>query len=328
MCTLAEDLPARGAGLPYDSAMLSPSDFAAATDAVVRFIQSNGLAFERGDPQQYFANLTKVHVGLTLPIVAPERVPQLIRLKNLYALWNFVVDDEIDRAASTEGLDASMQLLLHHSRGQPELGLGSGAAKALEEIFTALPTEPSKAPMREMLYFDMWPLMTAFKYEYCINKLKGAANAFEYSMFAPLLGGISHYLDLDCLFATRELPLSTYGRLRDAYAHIGQAFKLSSDIGSLKRELLEEDNFNLVRLKAQEAGVSGLDRKLKGEEEFEALRPALQPFVEEVRKMANEHLSAANSVLATLPDIDSQRVLGTATKIVQSYFERDVFFKG
>jgi hypothetical protein len=304
-----------------------PTDFTDVTNRIVRFIEANEIKFVRGKPQEYFEQLTRMHVGLTLPIVAPDKLTTVVLLKNLYSLWNFVVDDELDRDGRTHSLDATMQLVLHRSRGEtPPPGLVSGVTRAFDDILQALPTEPGKARMRDMFYMDLWPLMTGFKYEYCINQMPEAANSLEYCMFTPLVAGISHYLDLDCLFAASELPPAVYGRLRGAYAHIGQAFKLSSDIGTLKRELLEEDNLNLVRIKAREAGVSGIERKLSGEKELEALRPTLQPFIDQVRQKATEHLEAARSELGAT-SLDTQRLVGTVSMIVQGYFKRDMFFK-
>jgi hypothetical protein len=303
--------------------MLSPSEVTTITDAVVRFIETNGVRFERGDPRKFFSHFSHVNERLTLPIVAREHLSTVVLLKNFYALWNFVVDDEIDREGRSNHLDASIQVLL---RGEPGAAQDSSAARVLANILDGLPTDLAKAHLREMFRFDLWTLVCGFKYEFCINKMTAAANSLEYRKYTTMVGTIEQLLDLDCLFAAGELAPSTYRRLRVGYEHFGQALKLASDVGSLKRELMEEDNLNLIRIKGLEAKIPGLERKLTGEEEFEALRPQLQPLVEDVRQEASTHLETGRTVLAGITDVDTQGVVQTVSGIVQNYFERDLFF--
>ncbi len=308
-----------------------PSEPSDPTEAVVHFIETNAVTFERGEPRKYFARFTKMNGGLTLPIVDPEHLTKVIRLKNFYALWNFLVDDEMDRDGRSTGLDDSMMMLMHYSRGAPLSSQVSVAARLLEKILRevkALSTanDPTKARLREMFYFDLWALMTGFKHEACINDMKEAANPMEYIKYTTLVGSIEHLLDLDCLFATSTLPPPVYNRLRVAYDHLGRALKFSSDVGSLKRELMEEDNLNLIRILAGGENITGLEKKLS-EAEFEALRSDLEPIVKKVRDMAREHLEKASSLLSGLSGVDTGRLLGTVSSIVQEYFKGDVFFQ-
>jgi len=318
--------------------MSNPSEHAEPSDpteAVVHFIEKSGVTFERGEPRKYFTRFSRMNAGLTLSIVDPKHQATVIRLKNFYALWNFLVDDEIDRDGSSIGLDHSMLMLMHHSWGAPLPAELSDSARLLGKILEAVKqVDPGdskfKARVREMFYFDFWALMTGFKHEACINELKEAANPMEYIKYTTLVGSIEHLLDLDCLFASTEVPPLVYNRLRVAYDHLGRSLKFASDIGSLQRELTEEDNLNLIRIEARARGIPEVEKKLSLQE-FDALRPRLLPVVEEVRDKAQKHLKDASDILsevsATHPNLDFKVLVGTVSSIVQEYFKGDVFFQ-
>jgi hypothetical protein len=311
--------------------MLSPSEFKEVTSAVTDFLAkaSADISFERGDPQKYFETFSQINAGLTLPIVSPQQRVTVVKLKNFYALWNFLVDDEMDRRGTCRHLDASMQVLLDHSRGVAGLSEGSRVAELMGAILKELPVSPSltRSHLHELLLFDLWAVLSGFKYEYCLGKKPQVANSLEYRKYTTQVATFEHYLDLDCLFADRELAPTTYSQLRKAYEHLGQALKLASDIGSLKRELMEENNLNLVRILAAESGVFRLEQKVEREEEFEELRPRLQPTVLEVRRLATEQMEAASALMSPLDaEVDTQLVRKTASRMMQGYFERDLYF--
>jgi len=309
--------------------MTSPPEFTAATDAVVQFITENGLKFERGDPKRFFTTMSQVNAGLTLPIVQ-EHLSTLIELKNFYSLWNFLVDDEIDRERRSEHLDTSILVLLHHSRGEsgPAPTRSSSVAKALDIILSRLPTSPDKAQYREMLYFDLWTLICGFKYEWCINQNPAVANSLEYRKYTTLVGSVLQYLDLDCLFATHPPSAAAYRKLREAYDHLGRALKFSSDIGSLKREVMNEgQNLNLGLVRAAEAGLAIGETPGEGEQKFEAIRSKLHLILEGVRKEATGYLASAQKPLDSISgEVNSQRLMMTVTAMVEQYFKHDVFF--
>lgn len=311
--------------------MLSPSEFNEVTSAVTDFLAkaSADITFERGDPKSYFETFSQINAGLTLPLVSPQQRVTVVKLKNFYALWNFLVDDEMDRRGTCRHLDASMQVLLDRSRGAEGRTEGSRVAELMDEILKAIPVSPShtRGHLRELLIFDLWAVLSGFRYEYCLGKKPQVANSLEYRKYTTQVATFEHYLDLDCLFADRELAPTTYSQLRKAYEHMGQALKLASDIGSLKRELMEENNLNLVRILASESGVFRLEQKVEREEEFEELRPKLQPTVLEVRRLATVEMETATALLSPLDaEVDSQVLRKTASRMMQGYFQRDMFF--
>jgi hypothetical protein len=307
--------------------MLSPSEVTSVADEVARFIESHGVKFERGNPSQYFVQLGHLSAGFTLPLVPQAQLARVVLLKNLNNLWNILVDDEMDREGGRSQLDASMRALLDYRQGKSGNTQGSSAAQVLEEMLAKLPTDPSRARQREAFLFDLWEVMTGFSYEYCINKALGVANSVEYGKYSTITASIKHFLDLDCLFASEVLEDSVYRQLRVGYEHFGLAIKFASDIGTLKRELVEEDNLNLVRILALESGIPEAARKLRSEAEYEALLPRLEPVCGRVRQLANHHLDSAREALARVPGVDTASVVKTVSGLVESYSKRDPFFR-
>jgi hypothetical protein len=303
--------------------MLSPSEAADITHTVANFIETHGIKFERGEPREYFAKLTRLHTGFTLPIVSREQLATAVLLKNFYGLWNIIVDDEVDREGLRTHLDASVQLLLCHSRGEEVHAPSSSAARTLQEILAKLPQDASKAHLRELFLFDLWDLMTGFRYESCINRVTRGANSLEYGKYSTMTASIKQFLDLDCLFATNELPSHSYRTLRVAYEHLAVALKFASDVGSLKRELVDEDNLNLVRILALEEGVPELERKLENEAQYEAILPRIEPLLTKVRQQAQAKLESARSLLDKVPEVDTRQLLASLTKVIEIYCKCD-----
>lgn len=310
-------------------AMLSPSDASSIGDEIAEFIRTHGIHFERGNPRQYFEQIAHVSASLTLPIVPAERLRTLVLLKSFYSLWNIVVDDEMDRAEGTRHhLDSSIQLLLRRSRGEPgPLPGATAGAATLDAILSQVPQDAASAPLRELLYFDFWELMTGFCFEYAINKERWAANSEEYGKYSTVTAGIKHFFDLDCLFADRTLEPTTYRRLRLGYEQLGLAIKFASDMGSLKRELLDEDNLNIIRIRAMESGVPGVERKLENEAQYQAVLPTLQPLFEKTRQKAFDNLNTCRELLTGVQGLDTAPFLKAVTAIVETYSKRDPFFR-
>ncbi|HEX8441025.1 terpene synthase family protein [Archangium sp.] len=309
--------------------MLSPSEISAVSEPLARLIESNGIKFERGNPRQYFAQLGLLSVGLTLPLVPREHLATVVLLKNYCNLWNIVVDDEIDREGGRRHLDASMQLLTLRLQGRSDQVPDSGAARVLHEMLELLPAtaSPAKERLRQALYFDLWEEMTGFSYEHCINSVRAAANSVEYGKYSTMTASIKHFLDLDCLFAADELEDTVYRKLRTGYEFLGQAVKFASDLGTLKRELLEEDNLNIVRILALESGLPGMERKLETEAQYEALLPSLQDIFVRSRKLALDNLESARALLAPVTEVDTRPLVKTISGLVESYCKRDPFFQ-
>jgi hypothetical protein len=327
--------------------MLSPSDISAVADNVAHLIDLHGVRFTRGTPQQYFKQLGNLSAMLTLPIVAEAARAQVLLLKNLCNLWNIIVDDELDQERKHGHLDASVELLLSYSRGQqPVSGLDSSAARVLNEVLTRLPTadDPHKQGLREMFFFDLWEEVNGFRYEDFINRVTWAATLEEYGKYSTMTASLKHFLDLDCLFAEQPPSASAYRQLREAYEHFGRSVKFASDLGTLKRELLEEDNLSVIHILARESGLMEFERKLelKSEAEYEALLPRLQPARDKARALVTTHqdralgaLKEAEKLLVPAapqqpdgpkpPEVTTQ--LGKSLSgLIETYSKRDPFF--
>jgi hypothetical protein len=300
--------------------------------AISEFIKSNNITFGRGDPLKFFTQLGHLHYQFTLG-VGRAHADTLVHLKNLYGLWNAVVDDEIDQHGSRDQLDASLQLMLNRTRGEPTSAKDCDAVRTLEALFAELDRtlRNNRQHMLKAFHFDMWDLMNGFAYEYCITKVSRLANSEEYTKYSTMTASIKHYLDLDCLYAEEYPSASDYRHLRVGYEHLGRAIKFASDIGSLKRELKNEDNFNLVRILAVESGISEAEQRLDNAEQYETLmnQDAMKRVLQEVRERAEKEMNTAREHLARTQSEplrqDTQTVLKAVTGFMQVYFQQDQF---
>jgi hypothetical protein len=295
---------------------------------ISEFITSNHIKFERGDgnPLPFFIELGHWHYLFTLE-TAREHAGTLVRLKNLYGLWNALVDDEIDHKGTRHQLDASLQVLLNRmGQGAPAPEKDCDAVRTLNALFTELhATRPSRVHMLEAFHFDLWDLMHGFGYEYSINKLARLANSEEYSKYSTMTASIKQYLDLDCIYAAEYPSAADYRHLRVAYEHLARAIKFASDIGTLKRELRDEDNFNLVRILALEAGLTEIEQRVESDAQYEALmeKQELQDARKEVGERARAELRAAGQHLERAPSVDTKTVLKAVTRFIDKYTQQD-----
>ncbi|WP_257445869.1 terpene synthase family protein [Archangium lipolyticum] len=282
--------------------MLSPTEISASADAVARFIEKNGIKFERGNPVTFFNRLGQVHVDLTLPVVSKEHEETVLLLKNYCGLWTALVDDEMDLHGSRTELDATIQLLVDCSQGKtPPAESTSSAVRTLKEVLTKLPTDPAKAQLREAFYFDLWVMVNGFVYEDCINnKATLVANSTEYARYSALTASLKHYLDLDYLFSKEEPDPAAYRLMRKGYDHLALAIKFASDIGSIRRELKNEYNLNLVTILGMEEGTFFATHRLNDTKLKEALS-LLQPQLDKVRDLAMKELTIGRDILEQLP---------------------------
>jgi hypothetical protein len=346
--------------------MLKPSDLDALAGAVVQFMSEHRIDFRRDDPKKYFAGLSHVNAKLTLPLVAKEKLATVVLLKNVYAAWNFAVDDEMDCQGTRHHLDESMKVLLRYSRQKQEAEdqagsaamrsgadnhtvtevidtnlsnvpvdlSSSGVARAIGTVLANLPPASSRASLRELFHFDLWTLMTGFFYEDVLNKMPTVANSLEYRRYSTLVTGIKHYLVLDCLFASQELESAAFRNLREGYENLGISLKLAADIGSLRRELTQENNSNSIRIQAMEEGLLDTEatcltdetRKLGLSEYKQDVLPKISRIRDDVKQEAEQHLSRARAAFAKVSGVDTSGVLQMVSWMVKDYFERDRFY--
>lgn len=284
---------------------------------VADLVREKKIPFLRGEPRAYFGRIAKLASGLTLSIVPPERARDTILLKALYTLWNIVVDDEIDRAGTTRELDASTVFLLTGSSSTA--ASDARASSILERMKQILPG--GSLDRSRPLGFDLWEIIHAFTYEHFTNKSPERATELEYQRYSTMSASLKVFLDID-LVSNAPLPAADYRGLRLAYDDLSCAIKLSSDIGTVRREIQQEDSMNLLRILAEGRKAR---RESAGSEE-DALTGALR-FRDEVAAKARAHLTAAEERFEALPDVGAQRVLGVVRRVVEVYTAgEDPFF--
>src|SRR5262249_11107996 len=162
--------------------------------------------------------------------------------------WNIIVDDEMDRDGKKRELDNSAHVLVARSLGTLAETSDSSAARVLAHVLLSLPDTSEER--RWAIELDWWELVTAFNYEYYSNRSRRLANSAEYRRYSTMTISVKMHLDIDLAFSDVDLNDDVYRKLRVAYDHLSQAIKYASDIGSLRRELVDEDNLNVVRIVA------------------------------------------------------------------------------
>jgi hypothetical protein len=305
--------------------MLEPSKIAALAADVADLIERCGAEFTRGDPRSYFAHLSRVNSGLTLSIVPQDQRVAAISLKNLYVLWNILVDDDIDRKGTRTNLDASLLALVDRSSLQrANFAASPSALNVLARMFADFPA--GKTEEIEAFCFDLWEVASGFVYEHCINEWPRIATAHEYEKYSVITATVKTHLDIDWMFLRSAPSIETYKKLRLAYDHFSRAIKYSSDIGSLRRDLLEENNLSIVRIGAVEDGILGLEEIVR-EEDYGRVAGELHNVVVRIERMVESSVREGRAVFAEVSEIDVSSVVEALSAVVTVSRRQDLFFQ-
>lgn len=293
---------------------LDGGDIEAMALEVSSLIREGGISFQRGEPLAYVRKLARLNSALTLPIVPSERHKSAVLAKVLYATWNIVVDDEMDRTKTTHGLDDAIAFLL----GRRDTRSGPNALLwRLAEL-----TPGGSIRREEPLGIDLWEVVQGLNYEWFLNHSPEMGISTEYRRHSTMTASLKVLLDVDCLFSRSVLEPSAYRALREAYDEMTCAVKLAGDVGTLHREVHEEDNVNLLRILARSGDAGGSTGGSPDEQMASALR-----FKEEVSAWSRGHMKRATEYLCGIGSLDATGVLAAVGRIVEVYLSGvDPFF--
>lgn len=286
---------------------LAAGDVESIAEETLELVRANGIAFRRGEPLDYFRRLARLGAALTLPIVPPASLRRSVFLKVLYPLWNIVVDDEIDRDGTTRELNASVAFLI--AAPAP-----ASAAGAILARFADLLPDGSLS-RSSAVGFGVWEAVHGFAYEHFINKNPALATPFEYRRYSTMTASLKLFLDIDLGLADRVPGAPVRRRLRQAYDDLSCAIKLASDIGTLRREVHEENSMSLLRILA---GSGERQDPFTERQANEAVAEALR-FKDEVAALAHAHMRSARQMCGEAPEVDTSAVLTAVGKIVDVY---------
>lgn len=279
---------------------------------ILQLIEDLNIDFERGDPVKYFSSLSKLFMGLTLPFV--KNSEKAIYLKNVFTLWNTVIDDAIDRHRSRLELDSSINFLIS--------GTEETEAKSVPLLKIML---KDMGRYLEIAKQDLLELLVGLNAEFLMNQNMQFATLSLYTNQSTNTTSIHYLLDTDLALSKSELSTEELSNLRAAYRQFAIAIKYSSDLGSFEREFTNEQNLNYLLIKLiQEGDFSAtelfsvsLDQvKSKAEPYFEELR-------ELVRTKFQKGLALLNKVSTLETSSFSKAISGI---IVQNSQEEDLFF--
>lgn len=287
----------------------------AIAEEVTALVRERGIQFQRGEVRPYFRRIARLQAALTLPVVpAPLRYSAIL-LKCLYSLWNFIVDDAVDRDRATGELDASMVFIVTGS-AVPQ----SGACAVLQRIADITPG--GRVDRASALGFDLLEVTHGLCYEHLVNSAPGIATTFEYRRYSTMTASLKVLLDIDWMFCEARFEPVVYRTLREAYDELTCAVKYASDIGTLRREVHDEDSMNLLRILARGATTQ------EGREPTrdDALAQA-QTFTEDVAHLCRAHLQRAEELFSRAAEVDARGVLQTMTQVSEVYLSGvDPFF--
>lgn len=284
----------------------------AASRKVVDFVEQNGVVFKRGDVHKYFLRISKVNLGLSLPQLPKEVTLEALVLKNFYALWNILVDDEIDGEGKSTLLEDSISLVV--------TGIGSSSAAKLLELILAVARDTDAA---ESMRFDILNICQGFAYEKFINGHEHVATIPEYQHYSTLTASLNIIYNIDLSYLNSS-DISHINHIRALYFHLGKAVKYSSDIGSLEREINTEKNLNLTLLKFAE--LKGIGKKEQIFSEAQAIPEELQQAIKYVKDLAQAELNEAEAALTKL-DNSYSMIYQAASSMVKGYWVgADIFF--
>lgn len=271
-------------------------------------LRSNAIRLVRGEPLDYCRRLARMSDTMTLPIVLPSRRRDAVFLKVLYAIWNIILDDEIDRDGTAAGLDASLTFLM--AKPEEAAAYPPGACAVLHMMAKFLPG--GKLLRSDPIGFNLWEVGHGLCYEIYLNHNRNRATKFEYLRYSVMTASLKIFLDIDCMWAKRPLDAGTYATLREAYDELTRAIKLASDVGTLWREVYDEDNMNYLRI------LAGQFRETNVLSAESAMGDALR-YRDEVTRLARTHLMAAQCLFVNAQDIDASELLNSGASIVEAY---------
>lgn len=276
-----------------------------ATKLSLEYLTANNIAFTRGDPQRFFGKVSQLHLGLSLLPTGKTITAEQIHQKNMFALWNLLVDDPIDNNGDNTALLKSISVFT---------GSDSTAFPPAQALLAPF----SNTEYRTHTVMDLGEISMGFYYEYLINQDVTQASFNDYLIFSTQTISLLYYLDLDYASAASKEFAADYPALREAYKTFSIAIKLASDIGSFDREIETEKNLNSILILAIEEGVLTHENVFSDPEALKN-NPAIQEIVERVKTMAYEKYEEAVALLAPVTSVDTTMLKLSLKQLIDAY---------
>jgi hypothetical protein len=277
------------------------------------------------DIDKYINSVTTLNYGLTLSFVSKDDIQEILFIKNLYAIWNIIVDDDIDVLRSTKELEASEYIINNTVNNQRIINNIKNESLSAE-ILNFILNKIKNNYFKEWFIFDISEILKALRYEYMTNKNLLTVNSFEYTRHAPLTASPIAYLDIDLASLGTFEDFSLYSKLRLACHYLSIGIKYASDIGTLKRELENESNLNIVIIKALEKKLIDSELLTKKNLNLDKIKLKLSSTINEIKEECLEYFLKGKSVLNTLP-IETTGYINQIKNLIDLYLkEIDNFY--
>jgi len=309
----------------------------AALDRTIKFIGPWKEKLDRVDLVNYFRLISKVNTGFTLPVFESQaELEEIVFLKNLFALWIIVVDDELDRGKGRVGLDSSTLVLMRHGLEFGNLPVVDEpfAATVLKALLKSLEDRPGRSMFFDAFCFDVRDMIHGFEYSSLLrpHASLGLSSVKEYVKYSSMTVGIKQFLDMDAIFFRQLISAKEYRLIRDAYDCIAHAIRYANDAAGLKRDLEDEAALDVIQLMAIEGEKLSAGWRLEGQVDYQALHGellpfVLSPFVRHTYGLARQSLDEAKILLSQVTSLETSGIWNTADSLVKNFAHIEPSFR-
>jgi len=300
---------------------LSSEDHRRLGEELKALIAALGIRYQRGDIVRMFALLGPILEGFSVCPLDREDCIQATRAKYIFTLWNILVDDDIDRDGSSTELMRSLLTLTHTVKnGEYTPTPGESPSQRVLGLLFSILQESRPLDECQHVMFGIHKHATGFYYEWLANH-RNAANSPEYSALSVLTADVSLYVDIDHTIKGQSFANPHYPRIRAACLEFARAVKYASDVGSLERELKEEQNHNFITIRTLET--------LGGARPRDDVTGVHAPAREEAMDRARTHFERGIEWLRPIDTTwyDTKPLIQAVDRLVTTYLGGDPFFR-
>lgn len=289
------------------------------------YIRENKVSLSR-DSKEFVTSITNINFNLTLPILKKDILENAIFIKNLYALWNALIDDEMDTKKTKRYLDKSnyfLSLLEKDGLEAKSQHKSDPSTTLIYDIFSLIGNKTRS----DAIVFEFREVINGFYYEHFINHNPSLATALEYSHYSAVTAGPKIYLDIDIALSDKKILVSDYKNLRLGLDYISRGIKYASDVSGLHRELTVEKSLNIVSIKALESQVLDLNTLGNSAYSFDKIIEILKPFIRETTDEAYVFYDQGEKFLKKVTGLDIAMLADSLKKVIDTYINySDKFF--
>lgn len=260
-----------------------------------------GCAPRRGPAGAFVDKLSRINWGMTLrPLIDADRHVWVVVLKNLYATWNFSLDDDVDDQRSAANVADSAAIL---ARGAAVAKTPAGGV--LAELLDRAPRLGRHADLGP-LRVALGEIVASYHFEYASRASEALAEPDRWLRHATTICSRDPYLALDLLAADGALDAAAFRSLTPMMRDVAAAIALASTVGARSRDRFEGSR-TIVDMWVRDERLSEADA------------------IARARARARALVARARNAARAIRVPGLPKVLDTATGTVEGYLLSDLF---